>query len=295
LRLVTCPFPSSIGRTKKAVAVLAIESSETDCRMTDDSTDNQRLMPALFVGHGWPMNGVEDNEFAANWASIAHSIPRPSAILCISAHWTSRGTFVSAASEPETIHDFYGFPRRLYEIEYRAPGAPRLAEQIVQLAHSTRVRMHESRGFDHGTWVVLRRMYPEANIPTLQMSLDLSLKPSLHYRLGRELLSLRREGVLIIGSGNIVHNLALARDTEQAYPWALAFDREVAARIDTEDHDALIDHRSLPNSKMAFVTDEHYLPLLCVLGTKERNEHVSHSAMRVVLASISMRCILIHS
>jgi len=263
--------------------------------MTDDSTDSQPLMPALFIGHGSPMNAVEDNEFATNWVSIAHSIPRPRAILCISAHWTSRGTFVSAASEPETIHDFYGFPRKLYEIEYRAPGAPKLAEQIVRLVHSTRVRIHESRGLDHGTWVVLRRMYPEADIPTLQMSLDLSLKPLLHYRLGWELLSLRREGVLIIGSGNIVHNLALARDTEQAYPWALAFDRDVAAGIDAEDHEALIDYRSLPDSNKAFVTDEHYLPLLYVLGTKERHEHISHSATRVVLASISMRCILIHS
>jgi len=252
-------------------------------------------MPALFVGHGSPMNGIEDNEFAANWASIAHSIPRPSAILCISAHWTSRGTFVSAASEPETIHDFYGFPRKLYEIEYHAPGAPKLAEQIAQLARSTRVRIHESRGLDHGTWVVLKRMYPEADVPTLQLSLDLSLEPSLHYKLGREILSLRRKGVLIIGSGNIVHNLALAMDTDQAYPWALSFDMEVAARIDREDHDALIDFRSLPNSSKAFVTDEHYLPLLYVLGTKERNEHISHSATRVVLASISMRCILVHS
>ena len=262
--------------------------------MTDDDTDGQQLMPALFVGHGSPMNAVENNEFAANWASIGHSIPRPRAILCISAHWTSRGTFVSASSRPETIHDFYGFPRELYEIEYSAPGAPRLAEKIVQLVKSTGVQVHESRGLDHGTWAVLRRMYPEADIPTLQMSLDLSLKPSLHYRLGKDLLGLRREGVLIIGSGNIVHNLSLARDTEKAYPWALAFDKDVAARIEAEGHDALINYRSLPNCSLAFVTDEHYLPLLYVLGVKEAREHVSHSAARVVLASVSMRCVLIH-
>jgi len=263
--------------------------------MKHGGTEGERLMPTLFVGHGSPMNGVEDNEFAANWASIAHDIPRPSAILCISAHWISRGTLVSAVAEPETIHDFYGFPRELYEIEYRTPGAPKLAEQIVRLVHSTRVRLDKSWGLDHGTWIVLRRMYPEADIPTLQMSIDFTLKPSLHYKIGRELLSLRREGVLIIGSGNIVHNLALAMDTEKAYSWALAFDREVAARIDMEDHDALIDYRSLPDSNKAFVTDEHYLPLLYVLGAKERYEHVSHSAMRMVLASVSMRCILVRS
>jgi 4,5-DOPA dioxygenase extradiol len=240
------------------------------------------------------MNAVENNEFAANWESIAHSIPRPRAILCISAHWTSRGTFVSAASRPETIHDFYGFPRELYEIEYGATGAPKLAEQIAQLVKSTRVQVHGSRGLDHGAWAVLRRMYPDADIPILQMSLDLNLKASSHHKLGRDLHSLRREGVLIIGSGNIVHNLSLARDTEQAYPWALAFDKDVAARIESQDHEALINYRSLPNSNLAFVTDEHYLPLLYVLGAKEPHEHVSHSADRVVFASVSMRCVLVH-
>lgn len=263
--------------------------------MTGNKTDRERLMPVLFVGHGSPMNAVEDNEFGTNWTNIARSIPRPKAILCVSAHWTSRGTLVSAASEPETIHDFYGFPRELYEVEYRVAGVPELAERVVQLVKSVRARIHESRGLDHGAWAVLRRMYPDADIPTLQMSLDLGLKPALHYRIGRELSALRREGVLIIGSGNVVHNLTLATYSVQAYPWAVAFDSDLGTRVDAENHESLIDYRSLPNSNMAFITDEHYLPLLYVLGAKEHNEHVSQSATQVVMGSISMRCILVHS
>jgi 4,5-DOPA dioxygenase extradiol len=251
-------------------------------------------MPVLFVGHGSPLNAIENNEFAANWSNLAVQIPQPKAILCISAHWVSSGTFAATTSHPETIYDFYGFPEELYNMEYPAPGAPDIAKRIQETVEVKPVYPDESRGLDHGTWIVLTKMYPEAGIPTLQLSLDQTLDPQEHYDLGRELLQLRREGVLIIGSGNIVHNLALARMNHVGYPWAYEFDEDIAGRIDADDHHSLIHYELMPNSRKAFLTNEHYLPLLYVLALKQPQERVSHSAGKVIYGSISMRCVLIH-
>ncbi|MFX1262306.1 MAG: 4,5-DOPA dioxygenase extradiol [Promethearchaeota archaeon] len=256
-------------------------------------SESEPLMPALFVGHGSPMNGIEDNEFAENWEKIAAQIPKPKAILCVSAHWVSQNTLVSTAPLPETIHDFYGFPDELYKLTYPAPGAPELARRIQEILKSNPVYPDESRGLDHGAWVVLRRMYPNADIPILQLSLHQALTPQEHYDIGRELLQLRREGVLILGSGNIVHNLALARMNHTGYPWAYEFDEYVRKRIDADDHNSLIHYELIPDSGKAFWTNEHYLPLLYVLALKQPHEQVRHSAAKVIYGSISMRCVLI--
>ncbi|MFW9885668.1 MAG: 4,5-DOPA dioxygenase extradiol [Candidatus Thorarchaeota archaeon] len=257
-------------------------------------SESESLMPALFVGHGSPMNGIENNEFAANWAEIAAQIPRPKAILCVSAHWLSRGTFASTTAHPDTIYDFYGFPEELYKVTYPAPGAPEIALRIQETLKKTKVYPDESRGLDHGAWVVLKRMYPDADIPTLQLSLHQTMTPHEHYDIGMELLQLRREGVLILGSGNIVHNLALARMNHTGYPWAYEFDEDIEKRIDADDHHSLIHYERIPNSGKAFWTNEHYLPLLYVLALKQPHEQVRYSAAKVIYGSISMRCVLIH-
>jgi 4,5-DOPA dioxygenase extradiol len=257
-------------------------------------TESESYMPSLFVGHGSPMNGIEDNEFATNWANIAAQISRPKAILCVSAHWISSGTLVATISRPATIYDFYGFPEELYRVVYPAPGAPEIAKRIQEMVKVRSVCPNDSRGLDHGAWIVLKRMYPNADIPTLQLSLDQKLTPQEHYDLGKELLQLRREGVLIIGSGNIVHNLALARMNHTGYPWAYEFDEYIARKIDADEHHSLIHYELIPNSGKAFWTNEHYLPLLYVLALKQPHERVSHSASKVIYGSISMRCVLVH-
>jgi 4,5-DOPA dioxygenase extradiol len=251
-------------------------------------------MPVLFVGHGSPMNAIENNEFTSNWVNLASQIPRPKAILCISAHWVSPGTIAATTAQPETIYDFYGFPEELYSLEYPAPGAPDIARRIQEIVRVKPVDTNESRGLDHGTWVVLRNMFPDADIPTLQLSLDQTLVPQEHYDIGKDLLQLRREGVLIIGSGNIVHNLALARMNHTGYSWAYEFDEDIGKRIDSDDHNSLIHYELIPKSGKAFWTNEHYLPLLYVLALKQPDEQVSHSAAKVIYGSISMRCVLIH-
>lgn len=171
--------------------------------------DSEKKMPVLFVGHGSPMNAIEDNEFSRAWVEAAKSLPKPDAILCISAHWETAGTLVTAMEQPKTIHDFYGFPQPLYEIEYPAPGSPELARLTQKTVQKTHVRLDHTWGLDHGTWIVLYRMFPRADIPVVQLSLDRTQAPAFHYALGRELRGLRNKGVLIVGSGNIVHNLRM--------------------------------------------------------------------------------------
>ncbi|TLN21949.1 4,5-DOPA dioxygenase extradiol, partial [bacterium] len=183
-------------------------------------------MPALFIGHGSPMNAIEDNEFSRGWQDAARELPRPQAILCISAHWETRGCFVTANEKPRTIHDFGGFPQPLYEKQYPAPGMPQLAARVAQLAPSANVQPALNWGLDHGTWSVLCRMYPQADIPVAQLSLDRSRDAAFHYQLGSQLAALRDEGVLIVGSGNIVHNLRLVVWEDTAFDWAVEFDAQ---------------------------------------------------------------------
>src|SRR6266702_8292273 len=224
-----------------------ITKTTTVNNMALSTTPNVR-MPALFVGHGSPMNAIEETVYAAAWREAGVSIPRPKAILCISAHWENEGTFVTAMTEPKTIHDFYGFPDELYRVQYPAPGSKELAERVREMVASTAVRLDDgySWGLDHGAWSVLRRMYPEADIPTVQLSLDRTQHPRFHYDLGAELTALRNEGVLIVGSGNIVHNLRLLQwDAREPYPWATEFDQMSAELILAGEHDRLVAYPAL--------------------------------------------------
>lgn len=247
-------------------------------------------MPVLFVGHGSPMNGIEDNPFSRAWAAEAKKLPRPKAILCISAHWESEGLWVSTAPHPETIYDFFGFPEELYKVEYPAPGAPDWAERVRRLPTGATVRAHAGRGLDHGAWVVLRRMFPAADIPAFQMSLDTARTPQAHYDIARQLQPLRDEGVLIVCSGNMVHNLGMMAWTESAYDWAIEFDATLARLIEKHDHQALIHYTELgPSAKLAIPTNEHYLPLLCALALQRPEDPLRFFAEKVLLGSISMR------
>jgi len=251
-------------------------------------------MPALFVGHGSPMNALEDNAFTRGWQDAARRMPKPRAILCISAHWESRGVYVSSAQAPETIHDFYGFPQALFEVRYTAPGDPALAHRITQLIKSAQVHTTAEYGLDHGAWSVLRIMYPLADIPVLQFSLDSSQPGAFHYDLGRKLGALRDEGVLLLASGNIVHNLRLFNfhDSTPA-DWAARADANVRTRIQSGDHVALADWRGLgADVALGIPTPEHYLPLLYALGAQREGDKI-HIFNDTVISAISMTSVLI--
>jgi 4,5-DOPA dioxygenase extradiol len=247
-------------------------------------------MPVLFVGHGSPMNAIEDNEFSRAWREVGAALPRPQAIVCISAHWETSGTQVTAMERPRTIHDFFGFPPELFAVEYPAPGAPALAQTIQTLVKATNVRLDEHWGLDHGTWSVLRHLFPDADVPTVQISLARARSPQQHYDLACELSALRQQGVLVVGSGNVVHNLRLFNweDMETPYDWAQEADAEIKRRILAHDHESLIDYRRLGAwAPLAVPTMEHYLPLLYVLALQEDSDEVRFFNEKV-LSSLSM-------
>ena len=251
-------------------------------------------MPVLFIGHGSPMNAIEDNEFHRSWRELARRIPRPKAILCVSAHWETPGVSVTASDRPKTIHDFFGFPADLFAVQYPAPGDPRLALRTAELLGKGRVRIDPERGLDHGCWSVLGAMYPDADVPVVQLSLSTSQPGSFHYGMAKALAPLREEEILVIGSGNIVHNLRLF-DYQSAGPldWAVAFDEEVRRRLSTGAHEALIEYKTLgPNARLAVPTPEHYLPLLYGIALQEEGEALEFFNT-TVMSSISMTSVLI--
>ncbi len=254
----------------------------------------QKRMPVLFVGHGNPMNAIEQNAFHQSWEKLGQALPRPGAVLCISAHWETDGVAVTAASRPETIHDFYGFPRALFDVQYPAPGEPGLARRTAALLADYDVRLDAERGLDHGVWSVLAPMYPEADIPVVQLSLDSRRPGDFHYRLGKALGPLRDEGVLIVASGNIVHNLRLLNYRDPTPPaWALEADAAIRSRIGARDHDALINYEALgPAVKQGIPTNEHYLPLLYALGLQQDNDVLSFFNTSV-WGSISMSSVIL--
>lgn len=254
-------------------------------------------MPVLFVGHGNPMNAIEETPFVSAWRETAGQLPRPRAILCVSAHWETEGTFVTAMPNPRTIHDFYGFPDELYRVNYPAPGLPELAETVCELVRSTSVRPDStfSWGLDHGAWSVLRRMYPAAEIPVVQLSLDRTRPARWHYQMARGLLPLREQGVLVVGSGNLVHNLRLLTwDAVSPYPWASEFDRLVSEMILAGEGERLASYEALGEAaRFAVPTNEHYLPLLYALALREADERVGFFAEGIVYGAISMRSLRI--
>jgi 4,5-DOPA dioxygenase extradiol len=249
------------------------------------------LMPVLFIGHGSPMNAIEDSEFSRAWRDVARHIPRPAAILSISAHWQSDGARVTAMKQPRTIHDFSGFPDELNNMSYPASGSPDLARKVRELPGIGPIEPDQDWGLDHGTWAVLCRMYPEADIPVVQLSLDHNRTPDDHYKLGRLLRPLREQGVLILGSGNMVHNLGMMGWTEMAFDWAARFDLKLKSLIEEREDESLVNYADLgPDARLAIPTNEHYLPMLYALASTSKDEPVRFFAEKVTLGSISMRC-----
>lgn len=251
-----------------------------------------QLMPAVFLGHGNPMNAISQNAYTEGWAAIGQAIPRPKAILSVSAHWYLSETAVMANLEPKTIHDFDGFPQELYEVEYNAPGSPALARRIKNLLAPVSVEMDKNWGLDHGTWSVLRHVFPEADIPVVQLSINAVKPPQFHYDLGKKLAPLREEGILILGSGNIVHNLhmyAWGRAGVNPYDWAIRFETQARELLLSGDDARLVEYEKLGRDAMLSVpTPDHYLPLLYVIATRRDGEKVSFPVDGIDGGSISM-------
>ena len=254
-------------------------------------------MPVVFVGHGSPMNAIEDNSYSQSWKALGKSLPRPQAILSISAHWLTKGTKVTGMSRPNTIHDFGGFPKQLFDAQYPAPGSPEFAELTRKAITYSHIQTDESWGLDHGTWSVLLPMYPAADIPVYQLSLDYDQPPTYHYEIGKQLGKLREKGVLIIGSGNLVHNLGMIdwSGGGKVYDWAKEFDSKFTGWIDKGDHTSILNYQQLlgKTATMAHPSYDHLLPLFYILGMQEKNEHVSYFNDRFDMASISMRSLQI--
>ena len=260
---------------------------------------NTEQMPVLFLGHGSPMNAIEENEFVAGFRNIGKELPKPNAILCVSAHWETRGTFVTAMEKPPTIHDFGGFPQALFDVQYSAPGSPELARETKNIVTKTQVGLDDKWGLDHGAWTVIKHLYPNADVPVIQLSLDYYQTPQYHYELARELAVLRRKGVLIIGSGNMVHNLRMVawdhlNDPEYGYDWALEAREKMKQYILGNDHQALINFRSQGKAfDLAIPTSEHYLPLLYTLALKGEKEEIRLFNDKAVGGSLTMTSVLI--
>ena len=258
-------------------------------------------MPVLFIGHGSPMNGIEINEFSNTWKQLGKEIATPTAVLCISAHWLTKGTHITAMENPRTIHDFGGFPETLYQVQYPAPGNPSLASEIQKLLKTVHTGLDHDWGLDHGCWTAVKHLYPEANIPILQLSIDYQKPAWYHYQLAQELQDLRHKGVLIIGSGNIVHNLEkIAWDKfsvpDYGFDWAIEFNETVKKNITEKKHNNLIGYQNLGvASKLAVPTPDHYLPLLYALALQENNEQVSFFNDNYIAGSLSMTSIKIGS
>jgi 4,5-DOPA dioxygenase extradiol len=266
------------------------------------SSDNTK-MPILFLGHGSPMNAIEDNEFSRSWRTIAKTLPKPKAILCISAHWETWGALVTAMEKPRTIHDFGGFPRELYEVQYPAPGSKWLAQEVKNAVKKTEVTFDDRWGLDHGCWSVISRMYPEADVPVVQLSMDTSRPAQEHYNLAKELAPLRSAGVLIVGSGNMVHNLGLVEfrgntmsdfNKPFGFDWAIEANELFKQLINDNRHDKLIDYQALGKSaQLAVPTPEHYLPMLYALALKREDESVTFFNDVPVAGSLTMTSFVI--
>ena len=257
-------------------------------------------MPVLFVGHGSPMNALESNEFTKKWQQLGASLPRPQAILCISAHWETEGTFVTAMPQPKTIHDFGGFPQALFDVQYPAPGSLDLAKNAKELVKQTSIGLDEKWGLDHGCWSILKPMFPKADIPVIQMSLDYRKDAAYHYNLGKELQQLRHKGVLIVGSGNIVHNLGLINwqkmnEPEYGFDWALEAKEKLNNYIISGNHQQLIQYKNLGKSiALAVPSPDHFLPLLYTLALKTEKDQLSLFNDKALMGSITMTSVLIN-
>ena len=259
-----------------------------------DPSVSTTKMPVLFLGHGSPMNAIEENDFVKGFRNISQNIPKPKAIICVSAHWETNGTFITAMQQPKTIHDFGGFPKALYEVQYPAPGSPTLAKEVKEQITGTNIGLDEKWGLDHGAWSVIKHLYPNADIPVLELSLDYTKGPQYHYELAKQLQSLRSKGVLIIGSGNMVHNLGMvAWDKLNAgpygYDWALEASAKMKQFITEGNHQALINYGAQGKSfQLAIPSPDHYLPLLYSLALKDEKDDISFFNDEPVAGSLTM-------
>jgi len=253
------------------------------------------ILPAIFFGHGNPMNAVMTNRYTEGWRRIGEITTRPKAVLCISAHWFVPETGVTISTAPRTIHDFGGFPKELYQVRYPAPGDPALARRVQKMLAPLPVALDDSWGLDHGTWSVLKHVYPAADIPIVQLSIDEAQPPSFHLELGRKLAPLRAEGVLIVGSGNLVHNLhayAWGGHMPEPYDWAVKFETEAKGLLVSGDNKPLVHYETLGREALLSIpTPDHYLPLLYVAGTRQRGDAVTFPVEGVDGGSISMLCV----
>jgi len=252
-------------------------------------------LPIVFFGHGNPLNALQQNVYTGAWAAVGKSIEKPKAILCVSAHWYVPGTAITAMAYPRTIHDFGGFPQELYQVHYPTPGSPALAQRIRQLLAPTPVALDESWGLDHGTWSVLLHVFPEADVPVLQLSIDETQPPEFHYDLGKQLLPLREEGVFVIGSGNLVHNLhtyAWGRHDIQPFDWAMRFETLARELLINRNHERLVNYETLGrDATLSAPTPDHYLPLLYVLGASTADDIISFPVEGFDGGSVSMLCV----
>lgn len=282
---------------KSTLAMTGLMTLQSLKSLADSLPEEEVKMPVLFVGHGSPMNAIENNEFTLGWQNIAKGIPTPKAILCVSAHWLTRGTFVTSAAKPETIHDFGGFPDELFAVQYPAPGNPELAKNVHDLFTETPVGLDQSWGFDHGSWSVVKPMYPQANIPMIQLSIDYYQPASYHYELAKHLSSLRKKGVLIIGSGNMVHNLGMVSFNNPAgYDWAIEINEVFKQHILAGNHKALMDYEKLnAAAKLAIPTPDHYYPLMYVLALQDKEDQVSFFNDKALYGSLTMTSVKIGS
>lgn len=254
----------------------------------------EKKMPLLFVGHGSPMNAIEDNQFSQRWLAMGKQIAQPKAVLCISAHWLTHGTHVTAMQHPETIHDFGGFPKALFDVQYPAPGSPALAGEVKELIQSTDVGLNHDWGLDHGTWSVVKQMYPEANIPVLQLSIDYDKPAQYHFNLAKELSALRKKGVLIMGSGNMVHNLRMAafdkmNEDNYGFDWANEINDVFKKNIAARNYQPLINYETLgASARLAIPTPDHYYPMLYTLGLIDKSDDISFFNDKAVGGSLTM-------
>lgn len=273
-----------------------------DLHKSVSSQQDTPIMPILFIGHGSPMNAIEDNEFSKMWTELGSSLPIPRAIVCISAHWETRGTFVTIENQPKTIHDFSGFPRELYLQKYPSPGAPLLAQDVIDNIKTTHIEGENKWGLDHGTWTILKYTYPQASIPVIQISIDHYKNSQWHYDLGKELAFLRTKGVLVIGSGNMIHNLRMMRiagddfNAEYGYDWAFNINNIIKNNLIEGNVKSLINYHLLhKDASLAIPTPEHYIPMLYILGMKSKNERIRIFNDKVIAASLNMTSFIVEN
>ncbi|HAV55381.1 MAG TPA: 4,5-DOPA dioxygenase extradiol [Aequorivita sp.] len=285
----------------KSMALLPLIGSSMNLKDLNKMTatmSSTEKMPVLFLGHGSPMNAIEENEFVANFRRLGNELVRPNAILCISAHWETNGTYVTAMQNPPTIHDFGGFPQELFEVQYPAPGSPQLAKQTKAIITKTNVGLDDKWGLDHGAWSVIKHLYPNADIPVIQMSIDYTQPAKYHYELAKELNGLRTKGVLIVGSGNMVHNLRMVSwkrlNEVYAYDWTIEANEKMKHFIVNEDHKSLINFKSQGKAfELAIPTPEHYMPLIYTLALKTKNEEITIFNDKPVGGSLTMTSVKI--